>query len=59
LHIAQSTVPLQGREDFAVVGIQFHDLADPDGWYIVKQQVMPNSLALEADYATTCPALAA
>jgi hypothetical protein len=58
LHIAQSTVPLQGSEDFTVVGIQFHGLADPDGVIIFSWQIMPIFTILEADYATTCPALA-
>jgi hypothetical protein len=56
LHVAQASIPLQRREDFAVVGVQFHGLADPDGSIITNWQVMPNIEVIEADYATTCSA---
>jgi hypothetical protein len=58
LHIAQATVPLQCGENLAVVGIQFHGLADPDGTKVKDWQIMPRLVVLEANYATTCPALA-
>jgi hypothetical protein len=41
LYIAQTAIPLQRCENLAVVGIEFHDLADPDGVLLLQWQIMP------------------